>query len=245
MRKLINLFLFIIFAVGAFTVYRYVSNAAQLAGVTADPVLGFIRDITVRATPAILPDRVTIVRQVNTLARLETASYEGEKVVTSQRGTEALFGAFSESMVFVAYGEVIAGVDLMQMSEEDIQVVDPTTVMIHLPPAEVFVATLDNELSYVADRDTGLLTSSDPQLETAVRLAGQEAILEAALEYGLIELAQTNAETYMENFLRGLGFETIIFTEETPPPPHPTFSPCPRGISLPRPCRKKDVKSEK
>ena len=231
MRKLINLFLFIIFAVGAFTVYGYISQTAQQVGL-ADPVVALFREITVKATPAIMPDRVTIVRQVNSLARLETASYEGEKVVISERGSNALFGAFRESMVFVAYGQVIAGVDLMKMRDADVVVVDPTTVMIHLPPAEIFVATLDNELSYVADRDTGLLTQADPQLETAVRQAGQQAILEAAIEYGIVQLAQQNAQTYMENFLRGLGFETIIFTDETPPPAPPYVQPVPKGYII-------------
>jgi hypothetical protein len=231
MRKLINLFLFIVFAVGAFTVYGYVNQVAQQTGV-AEPILGFIREITVKATPAIVPDRVTIVRQVSTLARLETASYEGEKVVTSQRGTNALFGAFSESMVFVAYGEVIAGIDLFKMTEADVVVVDPTTVMIHLPPAEIFVATLDNELSYVAHRDTGLFTQADAQLETGVRQAGQQAILEASLEYGILQLAEQNGQNYMENFLKGLGFETIIFTEETPPPAPPYVQPVPKGYIL-------------
>lgn len=238
MRRLINLVLFIIFAVGAFTVYSYVSGVAERAGVSSNPVLGFIRDITVQATPAILPDPVTIVRRVNSLARLETASYEGEKIVRAERGSDALFGVFSESLIFVAYGEVIAGVDLQKMVDGDVQVVDPTTVMIHLPQAEIFVATLDNDLSYVANRDTGLLTSADPELETQVRQAGEQGIYDAAVEYGILQIAQQNAESYMENFLQGLGFQTIIFTEDTPPTPAvPYVQPVPKGyvISTPTP----------
>ena len=237
MRKIINIILFIIFAIGAIVSYGYVRNlvsGSTTASMTA-PLANLVRDITIQATPEILPDPVTIVREVNELARLETASFEGEKVIKSERGSDALFGLFEESLVFVAYGEVIAGVDLKKMAENDIQVVDPDTVMVHLPEAEVFVSTLDNDLSYVVDRDVGFLTNADPELETAVRQAGEQAIFDAAMEYGLMDLANENAEKYMETFLNGLGFGTVIFTEETPPVPEPYVQDVPKGYILSTP----------
>lgn len=237
MRKIINIILFIIFAIGAIVTYGYVRNLVNgpQSGATVGPLLSLVRGMTIQATPEILPDPVTIVREVNALARLETASFEGEKVIKSERGSDALFGLFEESLIFVAYGEVIAGVDLQKMADNDIQVVDPTTVMVHLPEAEVFVATLDNDLSYVVDRDVGFLTNADPELETAVRQAGEQAIYEAAMEYGILELANQNAEDYMEKFLQGLGFETVIFTEETPPIPEPYVQDVPKGYVLSTP----------
>lgn len=234
MRKIINFLLFIVFIIGAFSVYSYVNRLVSETSINpAAPLIALVKQITVQATPVILPDRVTIVREVNALARLETASFTGEKIVTSERNQDFLWGILGETLIFIAVGEVIAGVDLAQMAPEDIQVVDPTTVMVHLPEAEVFVATLDNDLSYVADRDTGLLTTADAQLETQVRQEGEKAILEAALEYGIMEQADTNAKTYMENFLKGLGFETVIFTEETPPTPAvPYVQPIPKGYTI-------------
>lgn len=235
MQKFINVILFVIFVIGAIVTFGYVRNVVQSPAQTVGQVVSDIlsADFTLRVTPEILPDPVTIVREVNELARLETASFEGEKVITAERGSDAFWGAFSESLIFVAYGEVIAGIDLKQMGDGDIQVVDPNTVMVHLPETEVFVATLDNERSYVADRDTGLLTSADPELETQVRQAGEQAIYEAALELGLLVDAERNAEAYMEEFLNGLGFETVIFTEDTPPTPEvPYEQPVPKGYTL-------------
>lgn len=239
MSKVINFMLFIIFAIGALVMFGYVREFVNGSSATSnsDPVVDLMRGILVEATPVVMPDPVTIVREVNQLARLETSSYEAEKVIQIEQGDEdMLFGVLSDSIVFVAYGEVIAGVDLEQMSDDDIQVVDPDTVMIHLPEAEVLVATLDNEKSYVVDRDTGLLAGANEQLETLARQSGEAAILDAALEYGILNEANANAEEYMEGFLQGLGFETVIFTEDTPPTPSAPYEQViPKGYILTTP----------
>lgn len=241
MSKVINVMLFIIFAIGALVMFGYVrqyvtsENSVTQTSVT-DP-LNFMRGILLEATPVIMPDPVTIVREVNQLARLETSSFIAEKVVRIEQGnTDVLFGAFGDSILFVAHGEVIAGVDLQKMQIEDIQVLNPTTVMIHIPEAEILVATLNNEKSYVANRSTGLLARDNAELETLARQAGEEAVLEAALEYGILREAQANAEEFMEGFLQGLGFETIIFTAETPPTPAAPYEQIiPKGYVLTTP----------
>ena len=102
-------------------------------------------------------------------------------------------------------------------------------------PSEMIVAdipVLDNERSYVADRDTGLLTQADPQLETQVRQAAENAIREAAQSSDILARANSNAQTYMRNFLGGLGFTNVTFTSETPPPAAPYQQEIPKGYYL-------------
>ncbi len=240
MSKVINIMLFIIFAIGALVVFGYVrqfvTGGNPSTAVTRDPMFDFMRGIILEATPVVMPDPVTIVREVNQLARLETSSFVAEKVVRIDQGnTDILFGAFGDTIVFVAHGEIIAGIDLKQMDTADIQVIDPTTVMVHLPETEILVATLDNDRSYVVNRSTGLFAGTNAELETLARQSGEAAILEAALEYGILREAQANAEAYMEGFLQGLGFETIIFTAETPPTAPPYQQVIPKGYVLTTP----------
>lgn len=223
---------FLLLAAGAFLVVSSLYLAQE--GVV-EPVSSLVRGLVIPATPVILPDRVTIVHEINQLARLETASYELEKIVRAERNNELLWGAFGESLIFVAYGEVIAGVDLTRLTIDDMQVVDPTTVMLHLPPAEVLTVDLDNERSYVADRDTGLLTRADPELETLVRQTAEIEIEQAALERGILQAADQNAQAYLESFLKALKFETVIFTDAPPPVPPPYNSEPPKGFSTPTP----------
>ena len=82
-----------------------------------------------------------------------------------------------------------------------------------LPPTEVFIATLDNQKSYVYDRDTGLLSQGVQDLETLARQAAEDEIRKAALEDGILTQAQTNAENYLYRFFQALGYQNVIFSD--------------------------------
>jgi len=75
----------------------------------------------------------------------------------------------------------------------------------------VFVATLNNEQSYVYDRTTGLLKKGDPELETEARQAAEQEILKAAIKDGILEQANTNAQVYLERLFNTLGYIQVIF----------------------------------
>jgi hypothetical protein len=166
-------------------------------------------------TPTIRPSPVTIIRQIQTLSRLETASFTIEKVITAESGQDALAFLFGDRLLLVAHGQVIAGVDLAQMQPGDISVTDDDRVLVTMPPVEIFVVDLDNEQSYIYDRETGVF-GMNPDLETAARQAAEREILDAALEGGIMEMAEENARTYLRQLILGFGFQDVIFVEATP-----------------------------
>ncbi len=163
-------------------------------------------------TPTILPDPVTIINQVRPLARLETIQYTVEKVITAEVGQNALAPLFGDRLLFVGHGYVTAGIDLSKISAQDVVFKDGVLTF-QLPVAEVFVATLDNEKSYVYDRETGLLTHGDINLETSARQAAEDQIRQAALDDGILKQAQTNAETFLESLLNKLGYTQVSFVQ--------------------------------
>ena len=183
----------------------------------AEQVLQEQFDKITQPTPTIIPDPVTIIRQVVSLTRLETASYTVEKVITAESGQGPFEFLFGDRLILVAHGQVIAGVDLGRMGLDDIVATEDGTVVVAMPAAEVFIATLDNGKSYIFDRDTGVI-GLNPSLETAARQAAEEEILSAALEDGILEMARRNAETYLRQLILGLGFKRIIFAELAPTP---------------------------
>jgi len=172
----------------------------------------------IHPTPTIYPDPTTIVLQVRSLARLETAQYTVEKVITAETGQGALATLFGDRLIFVAHGEVIAGVDMSRMAQSDVTVSPEGRVTVIVPAAEVFVATLDNEKSYVYDRETGLPTHGDMNLETLARQAAETEIEKAAREDGIIKLAQDNAAAFLERLLKSLGFKEVVILQGTPLP---------------------------
>jgi hypothetical protein len=163
-------------------------------------------------TPTIIPDPVTYINEVRALARLETIQYSIEKVVTGEVGQGTFGFILGDKLLFVAHGTVIAGIDLSKLNPEDMRY-ENGVLTVRLPPAEVFIATLDNEKSYVYDRETGVLAKPDVNLETQVRQRAEEEILKAAIEDGILEQAQINAEAYLFKFFAALGFPNTIFVE--------------------------------
>ena len=161
-------------------------------------------------TPTVLPDPVTIIREVRSLARLETIQYSVEKVITGEINSEAFAFLVKDRLLFVAHGTVLAGVDLSKLEPDDLWV-DQGVLNVRLPATEVFIAALDNEKSYVYERDTSVFRQADPNLETLVRQAEEQEIKKAALEDGILELAQQNAEIYLTRFFLALGYADVIF----------------------------------
>ena len=166
-------------------------------------------------TPTIIPDPVTIIHEVQSLARLETIRYTVEKVVTAEVNQGVLGPLFGERLLFVAHGYVIAGIDMSKIRPEDLWLVGEM-LNVRLPATEVLVATLDNDKSYVYDRETGLFTHGDPTLETQVRQVAEQEILKAATEDGILDQASTNAQIYLRWFFETLGYKQINFVLPTP-----------------------------
>ncbi len=184
-------------------------------------------------TPTFLPDPVTIVHDVRSLARLETIQYTLEKVVTAQSNQGELAFLFGEKLIFVAHGKVIAGIDMAKLRPEDVRV-SGGVLYVNLPPAEVFVATLDNEKSYIYNRDTGILKRADPNLETQARQVAERELLKSAQEDGILDQAQRNGESYLSRLFLSMGFKDVIFNDAaTPTAPKATPSVTPMPSATP------------
>jgi len=161
-------------------------------------------------TPTIIPDPVTIINEIRALARLETIQYSVEKVITAEIGQGNFGFLFGDKLLFVAHGIVIAGIDMQKIQPEDLQMANGV-LNVRLPAAEIFTATLDNDKSYVFDRQTGLLAQGGQNLETNARQAAELEIRKAALEDGILNRAQQNAESYLVKFFEALGFPNPVF----------------------------------
>ena len=161
-------------------------------------------------TPTIIVDPVTYINEVRALARLETIQYSIEKVISAEVGQGTFGFLYGDKILFVAHGTVIAGIDMEKLLPADMRL-DGTVLYVKLPPTEIFIATLDNDKSYVYDRQIGALTKGSEQLETLARQSAEDEIRKAALEDGILTQGQTNAEAYLLKFFTALGYKTVLF----------------------------------
>jgi hypothetical protein len=214
---LLSLLILIVIAGAAYYIVQSIQNTTQRVVAPFEQANNGLQTQVAQLlhpTPTVIPDPVTYITEVRALARLETMQYSVEKVITAEVGQGPFGFLFGDRLLFVAHGTVIAGIDMAKIKPEDLRF-ENGVLYVKLPPSEVFIATLDNEKSYVYDRETGSLTKGNEDLETAARQAAEEEIRKAAEEDGILELAQRNAETYLAKFFAALGYEETIF--ETAP----------------------------
>ncbi len=212
----VSLLILVIVAVAAYFMVQSIrdttSNAMQPIQQANQALQTQVADL-LHPTPTIIPDPVTYINEVRALARLETIQYSIEKVITAEIGQGSFDFLFGDRLLFVAHGIVIAGIDMSRINPEDMQMQGGVLTVV-LPEPEIFVATLDNEKSYVYDRETGLLTHGDVNLETTARQVAEAEIRKAAIEDGILELAGQNAKSYLSRFFEALGFKEVVFIEE-------------------------------
>jgi hypothetical protein len=163
-------------------------------------------------TPTVIPDPITIIHQVRNLARLETIQYSVEKVITAETRQGTFGFLFGDRLLFVAHGEVIAGVDLAKLEPDDLWIQN-SVLYARIPPPELFVVRLDNEKSYVYDRNLGALARGDVDLETAARRVAEEEIGRAALEGDILDMAGQNAENFLYRLFLNLGYPDVVFVD--------------------------------
>jgi hypothetical protein len=207
-----------LFAYGILSALRQTSLQAQQAIRPVGELTGNLATQVARLlnpTPTVRADPVAIVNKVAALARLETIQYSIEKVITAESGQDALAFLFGDRLLFVAHGTVIAGLDLAKLQPGDLEV-RGEAVVITLPDPQIFIVALDNQKSYVYDRDTGLLNKGNLNLESTARQAAEAEIRKAAIEDGILGQARINGENYLYRFLRELGFGEVIFNRNAP-----------------------------
>lgn len=218
-NNLFSVLILIVIGVAAYMIVQTVRNTTQAATAPFQSLNEQSQSMQTQManllnpTPTIIPDPVTYINEIRALARLETIQYSVEKVITGQTGGGTFDSLFGDKILFVGHGTVIAGIDMDKLRPEDMRY-ENGVLTVNLPPAEIFIAALDNEKSYVYNRDTGLLTNPDPNLETLVRQSAEQEILKAAIEDGILEQAQINAEAYLFKFFSALGFPNTIFVND-------------------------------
>jgi len=218
-NNLISLLILIVIAVGAYFVVQTVRSTTQAVSGPFQAISEQNQSMQTQVanllnpTPTIIPDPMTYINEIRALARLETIQYSVEKVITGEMGGGTFQSLFGDKILFVGHGTVIAGIDMAKLQPENMRY-ENGVLTVNLPATEVLVATLDNEKSYVYDRQTGVLTKPDPNLETLVRQRAEEEILKAAIEDGILEQAKINAEAYLTKFFAALGFPNTIFVDD-------------------------------
>jgi hypothetical protein len=153
----------------------------------------------------------TVVDRIQRLQRLETVIYTMDKIVSGAKENPVLPNFLAgDRLLMLVHGEVVAGIDFANLKPGDVRV-DGKQVWLRLPAPQIFSTRIDSAKTKVYSRQTGLLVSTDPDLETQVRQEAERQLQEAAMADGILRNAQQNAASTIMSLLQGLGFEKIEF----------------------------------
>ena len=161
----------------------------------------------------------TVVDSVRALADLTTV--EMVEYTTVEKGNDRgwLNWARGDRIFLFAVARIGAGVDFERVYTANFDVDEATgRVTVQLPPATIQYVDVDEEQTRVFDRDTGLFTSGDPQLESDARAVAEQVLLQAAMDKRILDVARANAKETLTAFLEGLGYTEVAFVDAPPAP---------------------------
>ena len=166
---------------------------------------------TFKSNPALRfgTDRAAVITQMQSLSRLETASFTIDKIIEAGTDYNALNQAlFGDKLLLIAHGEVIAGYDLSKLGPKDFSGMG-SAIAVTLPAPEIFSVRLDNEKTRVFDRNQGFLTKGNLNLEAQARQQAEQSIRAAACEGDILATAEKNVKNQLEIIFKAAGFTEV------------------------------------
>jgi len=168
-----------------------------------------------------------VLKSIENLHRFEAATGHYEVIVDLEKDTRFVPSPIrGERVLFVAVGDVEAGVDFSGIKGDAVRVSDNRrSVHLELPHAQFFGARVDPARSYVYDRDRGLIDrvasifQDNPTSEQELYVLAQEKLMDAAEESsGILARAERNTRLMLTGLLEALGFTsvTIEFVDVAP-----------------------------
>ena len=167
--------------------------------------------LKVRIRRVISPGPV-IVERLQSLNRLETARQVCSDVIEAKAESLPLPEFLvKDKLLMRVQTELVAGIDLAGFSPDDVEM-KKKTVVVHLPRPRIFSVRIDDEHSSVYSRERGwLVFNPDRDLERQARLKALAYAEQAALNSGLLAVAQANGEKNLRSILQSLGFHQVEF----------------------------------
>jgi hypothetical protein len=159
-----------------------------------------------------------VLKSIQNLRRFQAASGHFEVIVDLEKDTRFVPSPIrGERVLFVAVGDVEAGVDFSGVKGDAVDVSNNRrSVHVELPHAEFFGARVDPSRSYVYDRDRGLidrvasLFQDNPTSEQELYVLAEEKLMDAAEnDSGILARAERNTRLMLLGLFEALGFTSV------------------------------------
>lgn len=153
-----------------------------------------------------------VVQRIKNIQELATTVHTIETIVPAS--AERKLGDIplaTTRLLYVARGEIRAGVDLSELTPEDV-VVSDRTIEINLPQAKILDSKIDVNNSRVYDYDRGFLNLGPdvaPQLQTLAQRKTLVKIVNTACNEGILNSANLKAQEAITQLLMNTGYQQV------------------------------------
>lgn len=156
--------------------------------------------------------KTSILERIHLAGELTTGIASIQTIVKSSEAREMLrLQVGSTEILYVAVGEVRAGINLMELDEKALMI-DGGKATVILPECRILDSKIDVNRSYVFDIKRSLVLSPQAlHLQTAAERQALKEIQEAAVQAGLLEQAQKQAQILVRYFLESSGVREVEF----------------------------------
>ncbi|NJR51983.1 MAG: DUF4230 domain-containing protein [Leptolyngbyaceae cyanobacterium CSU_1_3] len=165
--------------------------------------------------------RSIVIQQIRDASELTTAVFTMEAVVPTQQ--DATIGGLvvgRTKLLYIAYGEVRAGVDLSSLTPESVQVVGET-LRLRLPPPQILDSKIDITRSKVYDYNRGVLGLGPDVAPALQELAQKEALQKiqaTATADGILQRANDRAKLVVTQMIKVPGIQEVLVETQPPAP---------------------------
>jgi hypothetical protein len=157
--------------------------------------------------------QTVVVQQIRGASELTTAIFTMEAVVpTTSSRTVANWEVGKTTLVYIAKGEVRAGVDLSAIAPEDVRATGDV-LRVTLPAPTIIDKKIDVGRSEVFDYNRGFLglgPDRAPELQDQAQEVALQRMLLAACQQGILQQARDRAELVVGQLLQNTDFEQVI-----------------------------------
>lgn len=166
-----------------------------------------------------VPTSTTVIEKIQTMGKLETVSYTLEKIIRYDQDANSFWHFLGDhTKLFVVQGVVTAGVDLSEISKNDITIqggpdIKTASITLTLPASQILNASIDENNSRVYDANSGVygLLGSQVDSNTVVKIlaAAKQSLRSDACQGNILQNASDSAKTQLTSLLTAIGFQHV------------------------------------
>ena len=160
-----------------------------------------------------------VLERIKGTSELTTATFVMEAVVPASEDRKlGDIVVASTKLLYIARGEVRAGVDLSKINSSDIKVIN-NSIEINLPAPQILDSKIDVDRSFVYDYDRGFMNLGPDaaiDLQTLAQRKTLRKIVKSACQKGLLTEANEKAKLTVSSLLNTAGYKEVKVITSSP-----------------------------